>query len=191
MNDSLIAPVQIVVDTDKLLDQLGWCDVEQDYDGEPVEVGGKYDLRSNLAGLVADRLADRLRDQMVDVVREILREKVTEHVGAIVEETIAAPIRKTNRYGEQSGESVTLREMVVDEAKAAMTRTYDRHGKPTGPYNRDGLTLVEQVANKAATEALRGELAEATTEAVAEVKAKVTGLVADELSARIARAVTR
>lgn len=36
----LFAPVQIVVDTDKLLESLGWRSATQGYDGEWYEEGG-------------------------------------------------------------------------------------------------------------------------------------------------------
>lgn len=191
MSDNLYAPVQIVVDTEKLLNQIGWRDVKYGHDGELEEVGGTLNLRDSLAQEVARQLAARLEDEMRGVVRDTVKQVAAEKVAEIVDDVIHGEVSRTNQWGEKVGEPITLRALLVDQVKKQLTVKVDRRGTPTGGYDRDGQTYLNYVAGEAARDALRGELAEATKAAVADVKAKVTGIVAEELGAQIAKAVTR
>lgn len=191
MSENLYAPVQIVVDTEKLLDRIGWRDVEYSYDGEPEEVGGTVDLRRDLAGEVARQLAARLEDEMRSVVRDTVKEVAGQKVSEIVDDVVNGEVSRTNQWGEKVGEPITLRALLVDQVKEQLTRKVNYRGEPVSGYDRDGRTYLAWVAGNAAQEALRGELADATKAAVDEVKAKVTGLVAEQLGAQIAKAVTR
>lgn len=184
------APVQIVVDTEKLLDQIGWHDYGYDRDGEPYEEGGPIDLRNNLAAMVAQELARTLRNDMEKAVRAKVEEVAAARAAVIVNEVIDGDIRQTNSFGEPVGEPTTLRALVVEQVKAQLAAKVGRDGRPSG-YGRDGKTVVEWAAENAARDALRGELANAAAGAVGEVKARVQAIVADELGAQIAKAVTR
>jgi hypothetical protein len=186
----LYAPVQVVVDTDKLLDQIGWRETDYNYEGEEYEQTGPANLRKGLAAEVAKVLAPQLRSEMVEVVREVANEVAHERVAAVVDEVMAGEIRKTNSWGEPTGEPVTLREILVAEVKTALERKVDTHGRPAG-YSRDGMPYVDYVARTAAAEAIKGELAPAVKDAVAEVKSKVTSIVSEHLAAQITREVVR
>lgn len=187
----LSVPVQIVVDEKKLLDEIGWTDYHQDRDGDFHAEGGKFDVRGNLAGLVADRLAKFMEDEMRAVVREIITDEAKTRVAFIVGGVISDGIRKTNAYGEPTGETTTLRELIVEQAQKQLTRKVNSRGETDRYAGNGSIPYVQYVAQEAARAALKGELADATKAAVDQVKAKVTGLVAEELGAKIAQAVTR
>ena len=186
------APVQIVVDPEKFLDQIQWRKQVPDYyDGGSYERTGEFDPQRDLASHVAVILARQLRKEMTDVVRDTVKEVAQEQVAGIIADLMAEGFQMTNTFGEPSGERVTMRELVVGEVKGQLERRVNRNGHKAETYDRDALPYVQYVAANAAREALNGELNEATKTAVAEVKAKVTNLVAEQLGAQIARAVTR
>lgn len=184
------APVQIVVDTERLLDQIGWRKTHYDEDG-PYEQTGAADMRHDLATEVAKILAPTLSKEMRAAVREVVTEAATAQVGKFIDEVFAAGFRKTNAFGEPVGEPVTLRELVIAGINDQLQRQVNGRGGTPDSYDRDRMPYIEYVARKAATEALNGELGQAVTAAVAEVKAGVTNLVSAELAEKITRAVTR
>ncbi|TWS20800.1 hypothetical protein FK529_05615 [Tsukamurella asaccharolytica] len=190
-HENLNVPVQIVIDEKKILEQIGWTEHYQDHDGEWTEEGGQFDLPANLAGLVADRLAHSMEREMRDVVVKAVTERAKTRVAEIIDEVIAGDIRKTNQWGEPVGEPTTLRALIVKEIGDQLNRKVNSRGE-TQTYARDGaMPYAQYVARVAAQSALKGELAEAAQEAVEQVKAKVTGLVAEELSTKIVQAVAR
>ncbi|MFI9507201.1 hypothetical protein [Nocardia sp. NPDC052566] len=184
------APVQIVVDTDKLLDQIGWRSRGYDSDGDPCEETGPAELRRDLATEVAKILALKLREEMKSVVRKVIAEIARDRAATIVDDVLTAGFRKTNSYGEPVGDPVTLRELVVAEVSNQLTRQVDESGRTPDGYGRTRMSYVQYVARTAAAEALRGELGAAAAAAVDEVKAGVTAMVAEELGKKIVRAVT-
>lgn len=186
------APVQIVVNTEEFLEQIGWHkNGGYDSEGDYYEESGKLDLRGDLAGLVARHLATDLRKEMTPIVRDMVTEVARDRVAAVIDDVFAAGFRKTNRYGEPVGETITLREMVIEQVQGQLERRVDERGNTPDGYGRGSMPFTEYMARKAANEALRGELGEAATAAVEEVKAKVKAVVAEDLGAKIARAVAR
>jgi len=187
----LVAPVQIVVDTEKLLQQIGWSHFGYDSDGDPTEDISPVDLHRDLAFQVARILAPQLEKEMRSVVRDVVAEVARDRVAVVIDEVFAAGFRKTNGYGEPIGEPVTLRQMVIGEVEGQLARKVTANGNSARGYDSGAMSYAEYVAANAAKEALRGELGAAVTAAVDEVKGRVTGLVAEELGAKIAKAVTR
>ncbi len=189
-NGELTAPpIQLVVNTDALLAQIGWTTTHIDYDGDPYTTTETVDMKRDLASMVAQILADRLHREMIPVVRDAVKEAAQERVAAIVADAMAQGFRKTNTYGEPTGEPITMREMVIGEVKGQMERRVTRNGNAAERYDSGALPYVQYVAAKAAQEALNGELKAAATAAVDEVKGSVKALVAEELGAKIAKIV--
>lgn len=191
MTTEFTAPVQIIVDTEQLLDQIGWRKTSYDYEVGAYEETGPADIRRDLATEVAKILARKLRDEMKAVVRDVVAEVARAQVADIITETMATGFRKTNGYGEAVGEPITLREMVVNEVKGQLEMRVDEYGRKSDRYSGSHLTFVEFHARSAAQAALKGELGEAVTAAVAEIKGGVQDLVSKELAERIAKAATR
>lgn len=185
------APLQLVVDVEKLLDQVGWNDYERDIDGDPVQTTRPANLRNGLATEVARILAGHLLGDMRSVVRDAVTEEARAQVAPIIDEVMTTGFRKTNSYGEAVGEMITVRELVIEQVKHQLERKVTRNGNTATGYDRDARTYIQHVAHEAANAALNGELKAATTAAVDEVQAKVKDLVADQLGAQITRAVSR
>ena len=132
--------------------------------------------------LVAEMIVDRLaqdRDRWYELrqtVTEIKREVIREAVRPMVEQAIAEPIQKTSVYGDPVGGLVTLREVIVDEARKVI------NAKDPNDYRGDKGTFLVRVVREEVSSALRAEIADAVKEAKARV--------ADEIGRQVAQAVT-
>lgn len=183
MSADIYTPVTITIDVNAMLRQQGWAGVDQtgEEDWEPV---GK------LAEVVAQAIARQLAPQLKKDVSEAVKESAKTKVDAIIDEVINGEIQLTNSYGERTGGTLTLREQIVKSIKEELSRKVDNQGR-TPSYNRDGVSYVRYVADSAAKQAINNELKDAIAEAIVEVKARVKAVVAEELGAKIATAVTR
>lgn len=182
----LTAAIQVNIDPKALLAELHWNESGYDDEGEVWQDTRPF----NLAREVAKSIARELRDDMRKDVRDIVVETARAQVADIITETMAAGFRKTNSYGEPTGEPITLREMVVDQVKGELVRLVDGYGRPADRYNGGNLTFIEYHSRKAATEALKGEVGTAVADAVAEIKTGVKSLVTESMAAKVHKAIT-
>lgn len=185
---NLSAPVEIVVDTEKLLEQIGWREAYQLSDGDYAEEGGSLDLKKDLASQVAFILAQRIESEMKALVRQVIEDLAKAKVQAVIDDVIAGDLQKTNRYGEPTGEKTTLRAMIVDQVKAELTRKVNSRGE-SATYGDNTTPYVEYFARKAARDAIAKELRATVDEAIAGVKSVVRDTVSAELAERIMKAV--
>jgi len=135
-------------------------------------------IRDLVAREIVDRLAQD-RDRWYELSRtvtEIKREVIREAVRPAVEQAIAEPIQKTSVYGDPVGGPVTLREVIVDEARKVI------NAKDPNDYRGDKGTFLVRVVREEVSNALRAEIADAVKEAKARV--------ADEIGSQVAQAVT-
>lgn len=146
------------------------------------EDGAYRDGERTVADIVAAQIVDRIvKDadrwyELRQAVTEIKREAVREAVRPMVEQAIAEPIHKTTAYGDPVGGPVTLREVIVDEARKVI------NSKDPNDYRGDKGTFLVRVVREEVSNALRAEIA-------AEV-AKAKAAVADEIGRQVASAVT-
>jgi hypothetical protein len=107
---------------------------------------------------------------------EIRNEEIRKAVEPLVTEAISGPITKTNVYGEPSGETTTIRELIMAEAKTLLTKSADQ-------YNRNSETVLQKVVREqisaAFTKELAAVLAEEKAKVVAAVRAKGAELIAE------------
>lgn len=179
-----LAPVTITVDLDDVIKNgFEWRDY--DIDGEPI--GG----RTGFVGMVASLVANKLAGDMQSAVRDIVAASAKEKVDDIIDDVVYGKIGLTNGFGEPTGKTTTLRELLVDNVKTELARKVTRNGSVAAPYDRDAQTYINYVARTAAAQAIHGELDAAIKEAVTEVKSGVTALVSEEVSKRIVREVVR
>lgn len=141
-----------------------------------------------LGQAVAVQIADDLkRDDSYKTLKQqvlSLREaEVREQLKPIVTEAIQGEIRRTNQYGEQYGEPVTLRSLIIDEVQKVLT-------KKDG-YDRNAATFIEKIVRDEVERALKKEIADALAEekakVVAAVRAKAAELIADAVKQGIGR----
>lgn len=109
---------------------------------------------------------------------QIRDEEMRTAVKPIVAEALAGPIQKTNRYGEPTGATTTMRELIIAEVSKALHEKADR-------FSSSGPTFL----HKAVAETVRAML-DAELKAVFDAeKAKIVAAVKDKAADLIADAV--
>lgn len=141
-----------------------------------------------LADLVAEKLADRLvkdnNEYYNDVYKRVSKqmdEYVRERVAPLVDEAMLKPIRKTNSYGEPTGQETTMTELILASVKAFL-----EHSQKDG-YGRGNRTKAQQLVDEAVGNKLTKEL----SEVVAAERTKVVEAVRAQAGKIIAEAVTK
>jgi hypothetical protein len=151
--------------------------------GYDSETGDEYQIgNKTIADLVARQIVERLiKDDryttLAHYVTDIRKEVIRDAIRPAVEEAIAAPIRRTNTWGDPVGETVTtLREVIVKEAREVI------NAKDPNDYRGDKGTFLERTVRAEVAKAMHDEI-------VAEV-AKAREAVAGEIGKQVATAVT-
>jgi len=144
-----------------------------------VAEASEYGPGSTIGDLVAAQIVQRLtsdRDwyERTREVAEIKREVIREAVRPAIEQAVAEPIQKTSVYGDPIGEPVTLREVIVDEARKLVNKSTDQ-------YSRSGQTVLQKLVADEVKEAFSAEIRDAVQQARASV--------ADEIGKQVASAV--
>jgi hypothetical protein len=149
------------------------------YDGHEPQTLGQAVAEDIANRLVKDDRYKRLRDE----VFELRKEETRRQLEPIVAAAIAAPIQRTNTYGQPYGEPVTMTELIIQE-------TRDFLGK-VDSYRREDGTVVQKAIREAVSKTIRAELAEVIAEekakVVAAVRAKAAELIADAVKEGIGR----
>lgn len=137
-----------------------------------------------LGGVIAERLIDRIlrdtdmRNGLAVRVREIRDEEIRALIIPMIREVVDRPIPRTNTYGEPNGQTTTLTEVVVDEAKAFLTR-------PIDGYSRDKGTALDVMVRAEVAALFKSTVTEAATAA----RDAVTREVAAQFQANVATAI--
>ncbi|MFI6491270.1 hypothetical protein [Streptomyces sp. NPDC050564] len=153
--------------------------VDFDEDGDLVSSGKE----NTVAHLVAEQIVARLvRDdrypRLRDKVTEIRDEEIRAAIRPSIVEAVNRPIKKTNGYGEATGQVTTLSEVIVDEARKYMK-------EPADKYRRENGTVLQQLVRSAVKEAFETEIADAVKQA----RDMVAAELGDTVSTQIAGAV--
>jgi hypothetical protein len=181
----VLTPVTVAVDVKALIESSEFLPGGYNDDTDEYEPGAP------LIAMVAEILANSIKRDIRTDVRAAVEEEVRSQVREIVTEVIDGTVRVTNAFGEPTGGSMTLRERIVKEAQEVLTKPVNANNGSFDRYSgRDSVPLSTYIAREEAKKALQGELAEAAKQAVVEVKAGVKSIVAQELSAKVAAAVT-
>jgi hypothetical protein len=156
------------------VDEVTLATVVEDIVGYDNESGPYLDGHITVGDLVARHLVDAVkRDSdryraLVTKVGEIRAEMIREAIAPQIEKALTAPLRKTNQYGEATGQETTLRELIVAEAQKALT-------EPAGgnSYDRDRKTLIQKTVADEVQKALAGEIADAVKAARQQVATEI------------------
>lgn len=145
-------------------------------DGDDSE-GGRY---QTLADLVAARLVKRVAESSEypgfrQEVTQIRDEMIRDAIAPLIEQALSEPFRQSNAYGEPNGPATTLREVIVAQARTALTAS-------TGDsYSSDRRPLVRKIVAE--------EVQKAFGSVVADEVKKARELVADQIGEQVAAAV--
>jgi hypothetical protein len=139
--------------------------------------------RQTLADLICQQALAKLAkgepwNSLAKRVQDVTDEEIRAHVTGLLAEALNGDLRRTNSYGEPTGEPTTLRSMIGEEAKKALTRSTDG-------YNR-GETVLQKLVREQVAQAMKTEL----SEAIKEERAKVVAAVRDKAGQIIAEAIT-
>ncbi|SRR6266851_4750600 len=124
--------------------------------------------------VLANRFADNraLWPPLMQRVTELRDKEITQQIAPLIAEAIGASFTKTNAFGESTGETSTLREVIVAEVARTVT-------KPVSSGYSE--TLLQKI--------VREEVAKTFTNVVRNEVAKARDLVGDRIGAEIASAV--
>lgn len=175
-------PTSITIDLN--LDPYLVRHIGYDADGEPIEEPQTIEdviLERAAVLFVAQAVNaekqgyNTLRDRVSRISDEEIRARVT----PLVEEAMTTPFRRTNTYGEPTGEATTLRDQIVKVAQ-------DYLSKPADHYSRDKGTVVQQFIAAEVKKAIAAELKDALAAAKTEVAAAVKNHAAAMIQKTIA-----
>lgn len=147
---------------------------------------GPNDEPATLADLVVTELASRFMQTddwstLRRRIREIRDEEIRAQVTPMIAEAVAKPIQRTGAYGDPIGEPISMREVVVDEARKIL------QGTPKGRYDRDAQPLGRQLIHEMVNRELKTELADA----IKAERQKVVDAVRAQAAELITEAVTK
>lgn len=114
---------------------------------------------------------------LIDNVTSIRAEMIREAIAPQIEQALTSPFRKTNQYGEATGQEGTLRELIIEEAQKAMTREVDGSGY------RDRQTFIQKTVAEQVQKALGAEIADAVKAAREQVSKEIGSHVAAAVQA--------
>lgn len=166
-------PLDLSVQFDLSLDTIVGMDHRQtgedDYATEMVTV---LDLIVRATG--AD-LAKRLYQNEASSLRGLVKAQVEAAISArlepILTATLEGQIQETNTWGEATGKTMTLREIVIERALSELTR------RPTDRYNDKKESILNTALREITDATIRKELAEDLAAAKATVRAQLTDVV--------------
>jgi hypothetical protein len=181
---SEVTEVTVKLDLDAWLARYGET-INEDGDREVIPV--------TLEDVVVDKAATRLFAKVVkdqdgeyltlrDRVKAITDDEIRTRIAPMIEEAIATPLRKTNTWGEPTGETTTLRDVIVAEAQAFLNR-------PADQYAREKSTVVQAFIRQEVAAAVKAELADALAKAKAEVFGAVKANAASIITEVVRQAV--
>lgn len=175
--------ITITLDLDALI-------IGQRYGGEDPDSGGPITFMEGVTEEVARLVFSTIKSgamsdtyqRMTRRAVEIRDEEIREAIRPAVIEAIDATMQPTDAYGNPKCEAQTLHEIIVEQAKKAIT------AKDSDSYSRNkGLNIVEQFIASEVRSALDKELKATMEQAKADVLAAVKEQGAKVLSETIAK----
>lgn len=133
---------------------------------------------------VAKKIIKQAKDEIVSQAAKMVKSEISQQIGDIVREVVDAPVRETNYYGEPKGEPVTMRELVMKEARTWWeVKVSSKNGKPTtyrsdNPVSR-GEYLTGVAVAREIEAAYKAEIAKAVQKVRETLDGKVTEMVRD------------
>lgn len=135
---------------------------------------------------LGDAIAAELTEQLMKtddwrgvkgLVKQIREEEIRAAVQAEIAEALTTTVPITNTYGEATGKTTTIRALIADMAKEALTKKADGYGSGESVVRK---VLREQV-DRALAEELLATVKEERTKVVAAVRGKTAELLAKAL----------
>lgn len=131
---------------------------------------------------VADKVALLIKDAVVkspeytslrERVTEIRNHEIREAVKPLIREALERPIRKTNYYGEATGQQTTLAEIIMEEAKKIFTEVKDSY--------RDKRPFIRAVVADEVQKAFQKDIQEQVQKARQAIAAQLGTTLSEEV----------
>lgn len=111
------------------------------------------------------------------LVKQIREEEIRAAVQAEIAEALTTTVPITNTYGESTGQTTTIRALIADMAKEALTKTNDRYGSGESAVRK---VLRDQVDKALVTELLT-TIKEEREKVVTAIRGKAAELIAKSI----------
>lgn len=154
-------------------------------------VGAGYEEPHTLADVIVNAAVEKLlkdgdtreiSSALAKRIAVIRDEEIRAKVRAELDDAMAKPIRKTNQWGEPTGQGeTTLRELILAEAAKFFTEKRSKDSYGSGPKFTDAERVIAEL--------VQGELKKDMAAAFAEEKAKVVAVVQGKAAELLADAV--
>jgi hypothetical protein len=157
-----------------LNEEIGVC-----YDEDGDRIGGSTLASAVVAKLVTQASKGSYYDGLKERVEKIRDEEIRSQIAADVERALAEPLHLTNGYGQRTGVTKTLHELVIQTAEKWLNESTREPGA------RHSERLVNALVRKQVEAAFKAEIADAVKAA----KEAVATQLGDSLAAVVTDAV--
>ena len=164
------------------IDLGDYIDGHRDEDGDYVPGG-------TLADAIVRQLVDKFSRTdtwkgIGERVQSIRDNEIRVQLAPVITEALNGPIARTNSYGEKTGQTTTLRELIAAEAKRYLS-------EPSDSYSRDKTSRLQAEVRKAVAAAFQDEIAAAVKEVRDAVSAELGTNVSEMVSAAMNQALAK
>jgi hypothetical protein len=185
-SQEIAVEINVTVNGLEAIDLGTVVNTEAYYDHETDE---RIPAQRTLADVIADKVTRKLTAESYygDLKRRVTAirdEEIREAIEPIITEAISGEIQKTNSFGEPTGKSTTIRELIMSEARTLLTKSADSYGRGSETVLQKWVR--EQIA-AAFTKELAAVVAQEKEKVVAAVRAKAADLIADAVKQGVGR----
>lgn len=171
--------MEITVNVEKI-DLAEHISSHYDEDGDRVPSG-------TLADVITHQLVTQFAKSdsyrgLAERVQTIRDEEIRAALAPLITEALEKPFARTNAYGEPTGQSTTLREVVVEQAKSYLAER-DGYG------GRDNPTRLQKAIREQVEAAFKAEVAQAVKDVREAVAKQFGGSVTDAVTAAVHEAM--
>ena len=153
--------------------------MDYDEDGDLVSSGKERTVAELVAAQIVERVVrDDRYPRLKDRVTAIRDEEIREAIRPAIVEAVTRPLKKTNGYGEPTGQVTTLSEVIVDEARKFMK-------EPADKYRREDGTVLQKLVRDEVHKAFGSEIADAVKQARELVATQLGDTVSDQITAAV------
>ena len=137
------------------------------------------DLQEMVVQEAATQMLASLRVNVAEKVNKAIEARITEFAHSMVDKVLAAPLTRTDGYGQPKGEAKSIQETIVDSVVAYMGEKVDHSGS-TDRYGGDKNTLrIVWASNVVAEKIIKEAQAKIYAEVKATVEAGLSGAITD------------
>lgn len=124
---------------------------------------------------------------IVESSKGVIQKAIDDAIRENVEAVFSKPFCKIDRFGDQQGETTTIRAMIADEATAYWTKKVDSNGNDVNGYCNSPTIRAEYYAKKFMEEFYSTELRKFAEGMAKEVKEKIPAAFAEEVAKSFTR----